>query len=144
MSAVVLIALPRTSFIDALSLDSEARRAAGLFRYLDSAASAKKTYYMVQFHPAQGAIGVSFSTTGADFKETRGDVPGGFTLSRDTKMLDVTVEGLGKIDSGEAAVVFNPGAGAGAFTLHLGKNGRIVTVSYNPYSGKVKLTEGYI
>lgn len=144
MSVVMLTVLPRLSLFDALSLDFEARRTAALFRYLDAAASAKKKYYMVRFHPAQKAIEVSSSDNGTDFKKTLGDIHGGFTLSSGTKLLDVTVEGLGRIDSGYASVVFNPGAGAEPFTIHLGRNERIVTVSYNPYSGRVKLTEGYI
>lgn len=142
MSVVMLIVLPRLSLFDAMSLDFEARRAAALFRYLDAAASAKKKYYMVRFHSAQKVLEVSSSANGVDFTRTPGDIPGGFALSSGTKLLAVTIEGFGKIDSADAAVVFNPGAGAEAFTLALGKNGRIVIISYNPYSGRVKIMEG--
>ncbi len=144
LGSVLLLVFPKIPYFENFALNSEARRAAGLFRYLDESASAKKIYYRVWFSPEKGSIEVESSADGVEFKKTGDESLQGLTLKDGIEMVDLILPGLGKINRGEAAVIFNPGAGAEPFNLHLKKNGRSVTISYNPYSGKVKVADGYV
>jgi len=65
-------------------------------------------------------------------------------MSAALDMEDIVIAGLGRIYEGEAAVVFNPAIGAEPFNLHLKGGELTLTLSYNPYSGKVKIIEGYV
>jgi len=144
LGSVLLIVFPRIPYFENFALNSEARRVAGLFRYLDESASAKKTYYRVWFSPEKGSIEVESSADGVEFKKSGDSSLQGLSLKDGTEMVDLVLAGLGKVDHGEVAVVFNPGAGAEPFNLHLKKNGRTITISYNPYSGKVTVADGYV
>ncbi len=139
-----LMIFPRIPYLDGFVLNSEARRVAGFLRYIEDSASTRKTYFKVFFYPEKEGFKVESSTDGLVFKELKGSVLGAFTLKGGTDMQDVVVAGLGKISKGNVAVVFNPSVGAEPFNLHLERNGRVLTLSYNPYSGKVKVMEGYI
>lgn len=83
------------------------------------------------------------SADGFEFKKIKDGSLKGFSLATGD-IQDIVVQGLGKIDHGDAAIVFNPGIGAEPFNLHIKKDGLILTISYNPYSGKVKILEGYV
>ncbi len=142
LSALLLVIFPKIPYLETFTLNSDARRAAGLFRYLDETATQKKVYYRVWFSPEKGSIDVESSPDGAEFKKA--EDAGGFILKNGVEISDIVLQGLGRINQGEAAVIFNPGAGAEPFSLHLRKSNRTVTISYNPYSGKVKVADGYV
>ena len=144
LSTVVLFVFPRIPFFDDFALNSEARRTAGLIRYLDESSSAKKIYYRVWFHQERGSLEVESSVDGFEFKKIGEPSLKGFTLKQGIVMQDIVLQQHGRIKQGDAAVIFSPGAGAEPFNLHLEKNGRILTISYNPFSGKVKVSDGYI
>lgn len=143
LGSAMLIILPRIPLLESFSLNSDARRIAGFFRYLDESSSSKKIYYRVWFYPEEESIEVESSVDGFEFKGIKDASLKGFRLA-DGDIQDIVVQGLGKIDHGDVAVVFNPGIGAEPFNLHIKKDGLILTISYNSYSGKVKILEGYV
>ncbi len=144
LGSVLLIVFPRIPYFENFALSSEARRVAGLLRYLDESASAKKIYYRVWFSLEKGSIEVESSADGVEFKKSGDESLQGRSFKDAIEMVDLVLAGLGKVDHGDVAVVFNPGAGAEPFNLHMRKNGRTVTISYNPYSGKVTVADGYV
>ncbi len=98
----------------------------------------------MSFYPEKESIKLEASADGYVFEKVGDSALIGFTLKGGTDMRDVVVAGLGKVSEGEVAIVFNPNVGAEPFNLHLERKGRVLTLGYNPYSGKVKITEGYI
>ncbi len=144
LGSIAAIVAPKFSAFEGFMLDSEARKVAGLLRYLDESATTKNVYYRVWFRPEEESFEVESSPDGVEFKRVKDNSLKGYKFRAGIDMEDIVVAGLGKVASGEAAVVFNPGAGAGPFALHLKKSGAGLTVSYNPYSGKVTIKQGYI
>ncbi len=144
LGSALLIVFPKIPYFESFALDSAARQTSGLFRYLDESASAKKIYYRVDFLPERNSIEVESSVDGSEFKQTGDSSVQGLIFKNGVEMVDLVLSGLGKVNRGDVSVVFNPGTGAEPFALHLQKKGRFVTVSYNPYSGRVKLTDGYV
>lgn len=143
LGGLLAIVAPKLPFLEDFSLNSEARRAAGLFRHLNESASAKKVYYRAWVDPERDSIKVEVSETGSEFKEISERGLKGLQMKEGVDIIDITVQGLGKVDKGSAGIIFNPGAGAEPFNLHLKKKERVITISYNPYSGRIKTLEGY-
>lgn len=143
LSSALLIIFPNISILEDFKFKSEVRRIAGLFRYLNESAFSNKIYYRVWFYPEKESFEIESSADGFEFIKEK-DKLAGYTLNQGTDMQDIIVQGLGKINHGDVAVIFNPGIGAEAFSLHLEKNGRIFSISYNPYSGRVKIMDGYV
>lgn len=145
--AVIGVALalvfPRLDFSGS-RLDSEARRLAMLIRHLDDSANSKKIYYRIWFRPDDERVDVEVSENGLEYEAPRDDAAlRGRAFRSGTDLVDVTIEGIGKVSRGEAAVVFSPGASR-AFNVHLNNSGKSLTVSYNPYSGRVKVLDGRV
>lgn len=144
LGSVAAIVAPKLSAFEGFMLDSEARKVAGLLRYLDESATTKNVYYRVWFRPDEESFEVESSPDGVEFKGVRDASLKGYKFRAGIDIEDVVVAGLGKVEAGEVSVVFNPGAGAGPFALHLKKNNAGLTIGYNPYSGKVTIKQGYI
>lgn len=142
--AVIGVALalvfPRLDF-NGTRLDSEARRLAMLIRHLDDSANSKKIYYRIWFRPDNERVDVEVSGDGLVYAAPQDTALRTRTFRSGTDLVDVTIEGIGKVSRGEAAVVFSPGASR-AFNVHLNNSGKTLTVSYNPYSGRVKVLDG--
>ena len=143
LSSSLLIIFPNISILEDFQFKSEVRHIAGLFRYLNESAFTKKIYYRVWFSPERESLEIESSTDGFEFIKGK-DRLAGTTFNQGTDMQDIIVQGLGKINRGDVAVIFNPGIGAEAFTIHLERNGHVFTINYNPYSGRVRVIDGYV
>jgi general secretion pathway protein H len=109
-------------------LRSEARRLASLLRYLnDNAISTKETYPM-KFDLETEEI----SWKGPDGEESE-KVP---------MLAGVELQSKGEINKGEVTVFFGPLGIREYMALHLKENDKEMTVSINPLSGRVKISEG--
>jgi prepilin-type N-terminal cleavage/methylation domain-containing protein len=144
LSSIVLVVFPKLPVFEGFMLDSEARRVAGLLRYLDESASAKKLYYRVWFRPEEESFRVESSIDGIEFKAMKDAYLKGYAFRSGISIEDLVVAGLGRVQTGEVSIVFNPGRGAPPFTMHLSKGPHNLSISYNPYSGKVTILEGYV
>jgi len=144
LATVLLIAFPGMSVLESYGFRSDARRMAGLFRYLDDTATTEGIYYRLWFYVDREDFRVETSSDGARFVLAKDSDIGGFSINKSTEIEDVVIAGLGIISTGEAAVIFNPSAGADPFMLHLKRGDSQLTLRYNPYSGKVKIIEGHV
>jgi len=144
VASVLLIAFPGMSVLESYGFRSDARRTAGLFRYLDDTATTEGRYYRVWFYPEKELLRIETSSDGEEFVPVKDPDISGFSLGKSTEIEDIVITGLGKIAKGEAAVVFNPSAGADPFSLHLRRGDEELTLRYNPYSGKVKIIKGHV
>ncbi len=144
LASVLLIAFPGMGVLDDFAFRSETRRMAGLFRYLDDRATIEGRYYRVWFFPEDDSFSVESSADGVEFGAVQDPDIQGRALGSSTDLEDVYIAGLGTISRGEAAVIFNPSAGADPFSLHLKRDKESVTLRYNPYSGKVRILRGHV
>lgn len=144
LGTLLVVVFPRISVFKGYSLKRDARGIAGLLRYIEDSASTRKIYYKVRFFPEEESLVVEYSADGIEFKTVEDPALRSFALERGTDMVDIVVDGLGKIYQGEVAVVFNPLLGAEPFNLHLRDDDRTLTVSYNPYSGRISISDGYL
>ncbi len=144
LSTVLLIAFPGINALEGYGFNSDARRMAGLIRRLDDSATTEGLYYRLWFYVETESVQVEVSRDGEEFSVPEDHEVGGFSLHRATEIEDVLIDGLGTVSSGSAAVIFNPSAGADPFSLHLQQGETRLTLSYNPYTGKVKIIQGYV
>lgn len=149
LSAILLISFPRIPYLSDYTLKSDARKLASLFSILDESATTKKTYYKVLIKPGPkkadiNRISVESSKNGRDFKVSKDSSIKAVELDKRTVLDDIEVAGLGLIDEGQLDLFFNPLYGAEPFSLHISQSGSVFTITYNPYSGRVKVIEGRI
>jgi prepilin-type N-terminal cleavage/methylation domain-containing protein len=144
LGSILLIVFPKITLLEDFTLKSEARRMAGLFRYLHESTSTKKVYYRVWLYPERDSLKIESSIDGIEFREYQDTIIRGFSLRGGIDIQDIVIAGLGKVNKGAVAIVFNPQVGAEPFNLHLKGNEHTLTLKYNPYSGKVKVIEGYV
>lgn len=142
IGGALALVFPRLDVASA-RLDSEARRLAMLIRHLDDSANSKKIYYRLWFRPDNERVDVEVSENGLEYAAPQDMALRAQTFRSGTDIEDVIIEGIGKVSQGEAAVVFGPGASR-AFNVHLNNSGKSLTVSYNPYSGRVKVIDGRV
>ncbi len=144
LASVLLIAFPGMNVLEGYGFRSDARRMAGLFRYLDDTATTEGRYYRVWFYVEDEDFKVETSSDGKKFVLASDPDIRGFRINKATEIEDIVIAGLGRVSSGEAAVIFNPSAGADPFSLHLRRGDSQLTLRYNPYSGKVKIIQGHV
>ena len=65
-------------------------------------------------------------------------------LRRGVELADIVVPGLGRVDSGEVDVFFNPAGAVDPFMVHISRGTEVKTLDFNPYSGRVRVRDGYL
>ena len=147
LGSVIMVAMPRIPSHGAFSFASEARRTATLIRYVEDVSGYTKEYYRLSFYLDDEAIVVESSVDGEKFSPTGDPTLTGIEFGN-TRMVDIVLQEHGVVGSGSVSLVFNPSFGAAPFKLHLsdgkGDGEDIFTLTYNPYSGRVKVIEGYV
>jgi len=141
---ILTTALPKISYFEDISVRRDTRQIAGLIRYLNEAAATKKLYYRVSFDMEKMKIKVEYSKDGFEYKDETESAMKGLSLGDMIEIEDIVLPGLGKIRDGEAIVIFSPYGYSEPFNLHLKGLGRFFTLSFNPYTDKVKIEEGYV
>jgi prepilin-type N-terminal cleavage/methylation domain-containing protein len=137
LGVILLTAIPRLSIFEEAAFRSDARKVAALIRQLDDSSASGKSYYRLKFDIGGGSLEIEKSLDGAAFAPSE-DLPGRVSLGRTTGISGLVQNGS-SVASGAAIVLFEPGAGAEPFSISLESDGRSCTISYNPYSGKVKI-----
>lgn len=144
LGTILLIVFPKIPLLEDYTFNAEARRVAGLFRYAQESASTKKMYYRLWFYPEKEVIEIESSANDIEFKKMQEPSLKGLTLKSGVDMTDIVLSTLGKVSGGGVAVIFSPTGGAEPFRLHLKMRQRLLTINYNPYSGRVKILEDYV
>lgn len=146
LGSVLMVAIPRIPSSEAFSFGSEVRRTATLLRYIDDVSGYTKDYYRLSFYLDDELITVERSEDGENFTPPGDSKLQGIEFGGNTELVDIVLQEHGTVDDGSVSLVFNPSFGAVPFKLHLrdGAGEDILTLTYNPYSGRVKVIEGYV
>ncbi len=141
---VLAVVFPRFSNLDETYLKTDASRLRTLITYLNEASETRKLYYRLSFDMERETIGVESSRDGRDYLPEADRALSGLRLGRGVDLVEVEVAGLGRVNTGKLGVVFAPFGPPQAFKLSLGSGKAApVTVSFNPYSGRVRVESGH-
>jgi prepilin-type N-terminal cleavage/methylation domain-containing protein len=141
---ILAVALPRIFSIESAYLGADARRIAGLIRYMNEAAATRRAYYRVSFNLNKEQIRVETSLDGIEYREESESFLSALRLKNRVEIEDVVLPGLGVIKKGEVSVIFSPLGSAEPFNIHLKSNNNFLTLAFNHYNGRVKIIEGYV
>lgn len=144
VGVILAVTFARISLTHDISLTRKARQFASLIRYLNEAAITKKLHYRVWFNLDKEQVRVESSIDGIEYKDEP-EVPlRGLALRGGEEIEDIVLLGLGRINKGEVTVIFSPSGFSEPFNLHLKGAERFLTLIFNPYTGRVKIKEGYV
>lgn len=144
IGGILAIAFPRIWVLNEMHLRTDAGRVSTLIRYLNEASATKKVYYRISFDLEKNSISVESSRDGAGYSAETDAAIRGLRLREGVAMEDIELPGLGKVNSGTVSVIFAPAGGADSFTLHLRASQKKMSLLFNPYSGRVRVSEGYL
>jgi general secretion pathway protein H len=143
---VMMIAMPYFGGFRGAQLKSEARRLASRANYLYQEAGAQKVLLRLTFDLDNNSYFITRLDPFAvrpEFMPERGPAGVRVTLPADVRMRDVWVEGAGAFRRGTISAQFYPSGSADAALIHLAETGgKVVTLSINPFNGRVGIMEG--
>jgi len=143
LAGILALVLPRFVDLRITYLRTDAGRVATLVRYLNESSDTRRVYYRLGFDLDSESLRVARSVDGKKYKEEPEPALKGIKLRSGVELVDIVVPGLGKVASGEVAVLFSPAGPRESFILHIGSGDSMKTLSFNPYSGRVKVEDGY-
>lgn len=143
-AGILALVLPRFMDFRVTYLRTDAGRVATLVRYLSESSDTRRLYYRLTFDLDSKTLTVARSVDGKKFISEPEPALKGIRLRGGVKFVDIMVSGVGKVTSGEVAIFFSPAVSKEAFILHMGSGDDVKTLSFNPYSGRVKVEDGYI
>lgn len=125
ISLMLALAIPSFTVLGESRIKSDAKRLASIVRYLnDSAISTKETFSLK-----------------VDFKEDliAYNGPDGKKSERFESIYAVELQSRGVVSKGELIIFFGPLGASEAFSFLLRDDEKIMTVVFNPLSGRVKI-----
>jgi prepilin-type N-terminal cleavage/methylation domain-containing protein len=145
---VMAIAMPRFAAFQSAELRSESHRLATRSHYLYEEASAQKvllrlnldlnrsTYFVTRLDPLSAQ---------PIFAAERGPAGGVVAMPADVRLRDVWIEGAGLFRRGIVGCEFYPSGSSDAALIHLvDRNGDVMTVGIDPFSGTAAIFPGDI
>ncbi len=144
IGVILAVAFPRITLHNDIYLDTRAREIAGFIRYLNETAITRKVYYRLFFNLDENTIRTESSGDGKNFEEVRDHSLRAIKVDRGVAIFDVVLPGLGKVDTKEVSTLLVPFGASEPFNLHLKGGERFITLFFNPFTGKVKISDGYI
>ncbi len=144
LGSILMLVMPSMPMPGAFSLGSDARKAASIIRYADEAATRKREYFRLWVDASADTIRLESSSDGTEFTPVEEKKLRGFAFSSGVDIEEVAVRSFGSVKEGEVYIVFNPTFGAEPFSLYLGDEDGKLTLTYNPYSGRVRVLEGHV
>lgn len=144
LSAVVGLVVPRLPSMREAGLRTSARQTAALLRYLDERAVATKQPYRLRIDLDEQRIDVVVRSASGD--ELPADDPylQRNPLAKGTLISDLTTERLGRVTSGQVAIIYGPAGLTEPLLLHLSlPGGANYTVQALPVSSTVRVFDGY-
>ncbi|MBI1911421.1 MAG: type II secretion system protein [Deltaproteobacteria bacterium] len=139
---ILALVFPRITGFDEHNLKSDSERISSLLIYLNEASATKKVYYRVWFDLDSDRLDIEVSKTGLEYEPEPETT---FRIIRPKSDLeDIVTPGLGRVTTGKAALVFGPLGASEPVAIHLKADEKKLTVSFNPYTGKAAVLEGYI
>jgi prepilin-type N-terminal cleavage/methylation domain-containing protein len=143
---VMAIAMPRFHAFQGAEIRSESRRLASRSHYLYEEAGAQKVLLRLNFDLNHSTYFVTRLDPFAPrpyFVPETGPAGGVVTMPADVRLRDVWVQGSGLFRSGIVGFEFYPGGTVDAAIIHLfDRNGDVMTIAIDPFSGKAAITSG--
>lgn len=125
-SLVAALAVPSFSRLGDNVVRTDARRLASVIRSLSESAVARKETYSLKVDFAKRAV--SYTSPGGERNEQAGS------------LVSVDLQSKGTISEGEVTIFFHAAGGGEAFSMHLRNDDASFVVSYNPLSGRVRVS----
>lgn len=125
ISLMLALVIPSFSVIGESRIKSDAKKLASILRYLnDSAISTKETF----------SLKVVFKERLIGYNG-----PDGEKTERFDSIFAVELQSKGTVSEGELIIFFGPLGASEAFRFFLRDDERVMTVAFNPLSGRVKI-----
>jgi prepilin-type N-terminal cleavage/methylation domain-containing protein len=147
MALMFTLAAPYTGGYRKARLKSEARRLAGRASYLFDEASAQKVFLRLVFdldHQVYGVMRLDpYAMPTPSFGPDRSSASAPVTMPPSIAIRDVTVGDLGTFSAGTVATQFYPEGYVDATLIHMiDLSGHVMTLVFNPVTGRVLVAEG--
>ena len=121
------IVLPTFSGFGENRLKAESREIASILRYMNDSAISRKETLLMKFDLNENKI---------FWKGPDGEKSKRFEL-----LTGVTAQSTGRVSKGEITFFFEPLGARETLSVHLSREGKDMTVTLNPMSGKVKIKD---
>ncbi|MFQ5464608.1 MAG: Tfp pilus assembly protein FimT/FimU [Thermodesulfobacteriota bacterium] len=144
IGGLMALVAPRFAGTGRTYLRTDARRLATLTRYVYEATATKRLSYRLRFDLDGGSVSLAASAGGGEFVPEADPVLRRLKLRRGVELADIVVPGPGKVTSGEVDVFFAPSGPVDPFVVHLSYGADVKTLDFNPYSGRVRVRDGYL
>jgi general secretion pathway protein H len=128
ISLTAAVVLPSFYNLGQRRIASDANRIASLLRYLNDTAMYTKESYSLRFDLKDDEI-LWHGPDGEKHQDVR-------------SLSSLYLPSKGQIDEGEVTIFFGPLGAAETIEVHLKDKDRDMTVSFNPVSGRAKISEG--
>jgi prepilin-type N-terminal cleavage/methylation domain-containing protein len=147
MALMFTLVVPYTGGYRKARLKSEARRLAGRASYLFDEASAQKVFFRLVFdldHQVYGVMRLDpYAMPTPSFGPDRSSASAPVTMPPSIAIRDVTVGDLGTFSAGTVATQFYPEGYVDATLIHMiDLSGHVMTLVFNPVTGRVLVAEG--
>jgi len=147
MALMFALAVPYTGGYRKARLKSEARRLAGRASYLFDEASAQKVILRLVFdldHQVYGVMRLDpYAMPTPSFGPDHSSAGTPVTMPPSIAIRDVTVGDLGTFNAGTVATQFYPEGYVDATLIHMiDLSGHVMTLAFNPVTGRVIIAEG--
>lgn len=128
VSLLLGLVVPSLSLLTGHKVQSDAKRLAGIVRYInDSALGTKKIFSL---------------TVDLDQKKLRYEIPEGTRSEQCDTLSGVEIHSKGLITAGEVTLFFGPLGGREHIVFHLDDSGKNPsTIAFNPLSGRVRISD---
>ena len=147
MALMFALAVPYTGGYRKARLKSEARRLAGRASYLFDEASAQKVFLRLVFdldHQVYGVMRLDpYAMPTPSYGPDRSSAGAPVTMPTSVAIRDVTVGDVGTFNAGTVATQFYPEGYVDATLVHMvDLSGHVMTLAFNPVTGRVIIKEG--
>ena len=143
IGVVLAVVFPRFSGMGKTYLKTDASKLQTLITYLYEASETRNLYYRINFDLERESVLVESSRDGVEYLPEADRGLRVLRFSPGVDLAEVEVAGLGTTNTGELRVVFTPTGTTEPFRVNLGAGDRApMTVTFNPYSGRVRVESG--
>lgn len=144
IGGVLALVLARLPDVTGAYLRTDAGKLSTLLRYIDETSATRRTYYRVSFDMDRNRVGVEESADGKSFAASADAAIRSIALSPGVEFESMAAPGRGVVSTGTFAALITPSASGDQLVVHLKGGGELLTVLYNPFSGKVRVEDGLV
>lgn len=146
IAIVLALAIPRLRSLTGAELQRQARRLTNVFRFLRSEAILTGRVYELHYDLTRERYWVSIIDESSDVPEKvsdTGPLSRPVSLPNPVGISDVVLEGVGKLQQGQAQTTFYPDGYVDPTVVHLDDSREAYTLYVNSLTGRPTLVAGY-